>query len=175
MSVHQKELDAAGGHGVARAYAYHALATALGAEARLTQGTTRSTSGQPVTVEITASADAGFTRLEELWEQVSKAAEDFAARRRSEIRKEQKQAQAAGSAPANSYDITRATRAAIEGFAQGVAGEIRTGDAVRPAPVQAATRARAVDERTLRAARHAGREYARKHVLAAAPPEAISA
>lgn len=152
-----REIPGGAGHGPARAYGYISVAVALGAQAELTAGGTRSTSRNPLQVTVQADPET-FSRVNEIFDEAYPVAEQTAAARRAELRK-------SGRAIRSSYDVSLATRAVLGGFLQGVASALREPGTTRPAPFREATRARLADEGQHRYAISAGRAWARRELL----------
>lgn len=157
--VHIREIPGAAGHGPARAYGYIAVAQALGVQAELTAGGTRSTSRNPLQVTVNATDDL-FRRVNVLYDEIAPAAETVAAEMRSAARKEQKFN--------GSYEISLLTRAVLAGFPQGAASALREPGTTVPRPFRESTRARLADEAAHRSAVVSGRAWAERNLLAAA-------
>lgn len=146
-----REIPGGAGHGPARAYGYIAVATALGAEAELTEGGTRSTSRNPLKITVRADPET-FRRVNDLYDEIAPVAEQAAAVKRDEARKSGR--------PLKSYEMSLLSRAVLAGFPQGAASALRAPGTTRPAPLREATRARFVDESAHRSAVALGRAWA---------------
>jgi hypothetical protein len=153
--THIREVPGSAGHGPARAYGYIALAQALGAQAELTAGGTRSTGKHPLQITVHASAEL-FGRINDLYDEIAPVAEKTASEMRLEARRN-------GSAVA-SYDISLLTRAVLAGFPLGAASALREPGTTKPAPLCEATRARKADEQAYRSAAAAGRKWAARNL-----------
>lgn len=155
--THVRQIPGGAGHGPARAYGYIAIARALGAEAELTRGGTRSTSRNPLEVTVRAP-EAIFERVNSLYDQVAEVADKVAADKRAAARK-------AGTQFKSSYDVNLLTRAVLAGFPQGAASALREPGSTRPLSLREATRARLVDEHAHRSAVASGRAWAEKNLV----------
>jgi hypothetical protein len=159
---HIREIPGGAGHGPARAYGYIAIATALGAQAELTEGGTRSTGAHPLIVTV-QSDDETFARINDIYDEVAPVAEQTAAVKRDEARK--------SGQPLKSYELSLLSRAVLAGFPQGAASALREPGTTRPRPLREATRARLVDEHSYRSAVSSGRAWAHRNLSAASREE----
>jgi hypothetical protein len=147
--VRIREIPGAAGHGPARAYGYIAVASALGVQAELTEGGTRSTSARPLRVTVHADPET-FERINDLYDTLAPEAERVAAARRTEARKDGRR----------SYELSLLTRAVLAGFPQGAASALREPGTTKPVPFREATRARLIDSDTHLSAISVGRAWA---------------
>lgn len=155
VEAYVREIPGGAGHGPARAYGYIAVATALGAEAELTAGGTRSTSRNPLIVTVHADPET-FAKVNDVYDEIAPVAEQTAAAKRDEARK-------AGRA-LKSYEMSLLSRAVLAGFPQGAASALRAPGTTRPAPFQQATRARFTDDAAHRSAVALGRAWAARTI-----------
>lgn len=155
VEAYVREIPGGAGHGPARAYGYIAVAVALGAEAELTAGGTRSTSRNPLQVTVRADPET-FAKVNDVYDEIAPVAEQTAAAKRDEARKSGRSIK--------SYEMSLLSRAILAGFPQGAASALRTPGTTRPAPFREATRARFTDDAAHRSAVALGRAWAARTI-----------